>query len=87
MVFTLGCLACLLVAPFWPWSLLPLALFALIILVDATRQERSLGVGLRAVAAAYVQLIGYGTGFLRAWWNRCLLGRGEFEAFKKNFYK
>ena len=87
MVFTLGCLACLLIAPFWPWSLLPLALFALIILVDATRQERSLGVGLRAVAAAYVQLIGYGTGFLRAWWNRCLLGRGEFEAFKKNFYK
>ena len=87
MVFTLGCLACLLVAPFWPWSLLPLALFALIIFVDATRQERSLGVGLRAVAAAYVQLIGYGTGFLRAWWNRCLLGRGEFEAFKKNFYK
>ena len=87
MVFTLGCLACLMVAPFWPWSLLPLALFALIILVDATRQERSLGVGLRAVAAAYVQLIGYGTGFLRAWWNRCLLGRGEFEAFKKNFYK
>ena len=87
MVFTLGCLACLMVAPFGPWSLLPLALFALIILVDATRQERSLGVGLRAVAAAYVQLIGYGTGFLRAWWNRCLLGRGEFEAFKKNFYK
>lgn len=87
MVFTLGCLACLLVAPFWPWSLLPLALFALIILVDATRMEHSLGVGLRAVAAAYVQLIGYGTGFLRAWWNRCLLGRGEFEAFKKNFYK
>ena len=87
MVFTLGCLVCLLVAPFWPWSLLPLALFALIILVDATRLERSLGVGLRAVAAAYVQLIGYGTGFLRAWWNRCLLGRGEFEAFKKNFYK
>ena len=87
MVFTLGCLACLLIAPFWPWSLLPLALFALIIFVDATRQERSLGVGLRAVAAAYVQLIGYGTGFLRAWWNRCLLGRGEFEAFKKNFYK
>ena len=87
MVFTLGCLACLLIAPFWPWSLLPLALFALIILVDATRQERSLGVGLRGVPVAYVQLIGYGTGFLRAWWNRCLLGRGEFEAFKKNFYK
>lgn len=87
MVFTLGCLLCLCVAPFWPWSLLPLALFALIIFIDATRVEKSVGVGLRAVAASFVQLTGYGTGFLRAWWNRCVMGRGEFEAFKQNFYK
>ena len=87
MVFTLGCVACLLAAPFWPWSLLPLLLFSLVIFADATRQERSAGVGLRAVAASFVQLVGYGTGFLRAWWNRCVLGRGEFEAFRKNFYR
>ena len=31
--------------------------------------------------------IGYGTGFWRAWWERCILGRNEFEAFRKNFYK
>ncbi|MBQ3917432.1 MAG: glycosyl transferase family 2, partial [Bacteroidales bacterium] len=35
----------------------------------------------------FVQLVGYGTGFLRAFWERCILGKGEFEAFKKNFYK
>ncbi len=86
-VFTLGCLLCLLVAPFWPWSLLPLLLFSLIVLVDASVRERSVGVGLRAVAASFVQLTGYGSGFLRAWWTRCVLGRGEFEAFRKNFYK
>ena len=86
-VFTLGCLLCLLVAPFWPWSLLPLLLFSLIVLVDASVRERSVGVGLRAVAASFVQLTGYGSGFLRAWWKRCVLGRGEFEAFRKNFYK
>ena len=65
----------------------PLLLFSLIIFVDASIAEHSMGVGLRAVAASFVQLTGYGTGFLRAWWERCVLGRGEFEAFKKNFYK
>ena len=72
----LGCIGCS-----------PLLLFSLIIFVDASLAERSMGVGLRAVAASYVQLTGYGSGFLRAWWERCVLGRGEFEAFKKNFYK
>ena len=38
-------------------------------------------------SGAYVQLLGYGTGFIRAFWRRCVLGKGEFEAFKKNFYK
>ncbi len=94
-VFTLGCiglvllslLAALLGCPHWWVMLLPLLLFALLIFVDASRRERSLLVGLIAVAAAYVQLTGYGLGFLRAWWRRCVRGKGEFEAFKKNFYK
>ena len=94
-VFTLGCAllvvlavaAALLGCPHWWALLLPFVLFALIIGVDATRSERSVGVGWRAVAAAYVQLTGYGSGFLRAWWIRCVLRRGEFEAFKENFYK
>ena len=94
-VFTMGCALLLVLAavaaalgcPHWWVMLLPLVLFALIIMADASRQERSVGVGLRAIAAAYVQLTGYGTGFLRSWWQRCVRGKGEFEAFKKNFYK
>ena len=46
-----------------------------------------LGIGLLAVAASFVQLTGYGSGFLRAWWQRCVRGRDEFSAFDKNFYK
>ena len=94
-VFTAGCallvlLAVALAVAGWngAWVfLLPFVLFALIICLDATCRERSLKVGLLAVAAAYVQLLGYGSGFLRAWWTRCVLGHGEFEAFSKNFYK
>lgn len=69
-----------------PW--LPLLLFALLIAADATRAQRSLKVGLLAVGAAFVQLTGYGCGFLRAWWERCVLRRKEEgQAFKETFYK
>ena len=77
----------LLGTPFCPYSLLPITLYALLVCMDSTIRNRSLSIGLYSVAAAFIQLIGYGTGFLRAWWNRCILGKDEFEAFKKNFYK
>lgn len=94
-LFTVGCillvvlavLAALLGCPHAWVLLLPLLLFALIIFIDATRAERSVEVGGRAILASFVQLTGYGTGFLRAFWLRCILGRGEFEAFRHNFYK
>ena len=65
----------------------PLLLYSFIIFCDATTKNNSARVGLLSIVAAFVQLTGYGTGFLRCWWQRCVLGRGEFEAFKKNFYK
>ncbi len=37
--------------------------------------------------AAYVQLTGYGCGFIEAWWKRCIKGQDEFTAYEKNFYK
>ena len=61
--------------------------FALLIGIDATRREHSLGVGCRAVAAAFVQLLGYGSGYLRAWWQCRVLHSGEFEAFSDSFYQ
>lgn len=69
------------------WLLAPIALYKVMIFLDASIVERSIGVGVRAVIASMVQLMGYGTGFLRAWWNRMVMGRGEFEAFKNNFYQ
>ena len=94
-VFTVGCFALLLLSilalvlgcPHWWVMLLPFALFSLIILLDATIRSRSLSVGLRAIVASFVQLWGYGSGFCVAWWKRCVRHEGEFEAFRKNFYK
>lgn len=67
--------------------LLPLLLFCMLIMTDATVRNRSLKIGMQSVAASFVQLTGYGTGFLRAWWKRCVRGKDEFSAFEKNFYQ
>ncbi len=47
-----------------------LGLFALLILIDATRKEKSATVGLLSVGAAFVQLTGYGIGFMGEGWKR-----------------
>ena len=87
-VFTLGVLGCLLVSPFcYGLSLLPLLLYSVLILVDSSLMNKSLWVGLLSIPAAFVQLMGYGLGFIESWWKRCMLKQDEFTAFEKNFYK
>ena len=66
-VFTLGVVGLLVLAPFTcGWSLVLLLLYALLILIDSSIQSKSLKVGFLAVAAVFVQLIGYGIGFLES---------------------
>ncbi len=69
-------------------ALLPILLYCLIIFIDSSIKNRSLWVGILSIPASFIQLMGYGSGFLRAWWLRCICGRNEeLQAFKKNFYK
>lgn len=68
-----------------PW--MPIMAYCVIILADSAVRNRSLRVGLISVPAAFTQLMGYGFGFIEAWWKRCVLRRGEFQAFEKTFYK
>ena len=86
-VFTLGVVFLLLASLVCGWSPSLLLLFALIICIDSTLQNKSLKIGLLSVVASFIQLTGYGTGFLIAWWKRCGCGKDEFSAFEKNFYK
>ena len=68
-----------------PW--LPILLYSAIIFIDSSIKNRSLWVGLLSVPAAFVQLMGYGFGFIESWWKRCVLKQDEFTAFEKTFYK
>lgn len=85
--FTVGVAVLLLGGLVFKGCWLLLFLYAFLIFCDSAWDHDSVRIGLLSVAAAFVQLIGYGTGFLRAWWHRCVRGRGEMEAFKNNFYK
>ena len=103
MVFTVGVIALILISAigrvlmeyddvykwFWlfalPW--LPILLYSTLIFADSTAKNRSVKIGFISIGAAFVQLMGYGFGFIEAWWKRCVLGKDEFQAFEKTFYK
>ena len=67
-----------------PW--LPILFYSLVIFLDSSIRNKSLKVGLLSVPAAFVQLMGYGFGFIESWWKRCVRKQDEFTAFEKNFY-
>ena len=103
MVFTVGCILLILISAVgrvlmefddihrWyylcalPW--LPIIFYATVIAIDSSIKYRSIKIGILSIAAAFIQLSGYGFGFIEAWWKRCVCGKDEFRAFEKNFYK
>ena len=103
MVFTVGVIALILISAvgralmhyvdrdqfywmcFGPW--IPIIIYSMVICIDSTIRNRSLKVGLLSIPAAFVQLMGYGLGFIESWWKRCVLRQDEFTAFEKTFYK
>ena len=68
-------------------GLFPLLFYSTVIFIDSSIRNRSLWVGLLSIPAAFTQLMGYGFGFIVAWWKRCVLKQDEFTAFEKDFYK
>ena len=64
-----------------------IALYAIALFADSAKQNRSIKIGFLSIRAAFTQLMGYGCGFLSAWWKRCIKGEKEFSAYKKTFYK
>ena len=95
MVFTVGvlsmlllCLVLLAVAPEYAWlPVVPLVLYCVLIFIDSSRENHSVKIGVLSIASAYIQLMGYGFGFIESWWKRCVCGKSEFSAFEKTFYK
>lgn len=86
--FTIGLGLLLFLSLLLSWFfLLPVLLLMLILLVDSTFKNKDLSIGLLSIPASFIQLIGYGCGFLFAFWNTFVLKKEETGAFKHTFYK
>jgi len=62
------------------------ALFPLTIFTDALFRTKSAYVALLSTWASIIQLTGYGTGFIKAFWVRIVKGKGSFHNFAQSFY-
>lgn len=86
-VFTLGMVTLLILSSLLSvYFIVPILLHILVLFLSASLKNRSIIVGVLALVTSYTQLIGYGTGFMSAFWRRIVMGRDEYSAFNKNFY-
>lgn len=86
-IFTIGVILIIFFGAFVsPIFMLALVSHAGCIMLDAAIRNRSLYIGILAVVSSYVQLIGYGVGFIYAAILRLILKRNEFAEFEKSFY-
>ncbi len=76
-VFTVGTVALVAGSFFCPWLLLPLGFYIVALWIGALVAERDLRISFLAVAASMVQLLGYGTGFIKAYFSKIILGKGR----------
>lgn len=60
-----------------PWWFAPLAVYALAIYSAALSSTGSLQVALLAIPASFIQIVGYGSGFIKAYFTKIILGRGR----------
>ena len=79
---------CMLILSFWyPWILVLLAAYLIILFADSAIKYKNLKIGFLSIATGLVQLIGYGTGFIKAFWQKVILRRKpETRERIKNMY-
>lgn len=76
-VFTIGAAALIIGSFFCKWLLIPLLLYIVALWIGGLIATRSLKIATMGVGAAMVQLTGYGTGFIKAYISKIILGKGR----------
>lgn len=84
-LFLLGSLFCLASATISLWALGPLAIFSVLILLDSLLQTNSVVISFKALVASFIQLYGYGFGYLKSYYLLKVLGKKERVALSSFF--
>ncbi len=66
---------------------LPLFLFSTLIFIDALFKTKRIKIAGMAVITSFIQLMYYGYGFLKSWWQIKVLKKHERKAFKDMFFE
>jgi glycosyltransferase involved in cell wall biosynthesis len=64
----------------------PLFLYSILVYVDSLIQNKSLKVAFLSIPSSFVQIFGYGFGFIESFYKRLILKKSMFQAYEKNFY-
>ncbi len=72
-LFTIGLIIILIAALFYPLILILPFIYMIALFVDSLIKNKSLKVALLSVPASFVQLTGYGTGFISAVWKKLII--------------
>jgi glycosyltransferase involved in cell wall biosynthesis len=90
MVFTLGCLSIpfwyLIYKPFFFIGIILLLIYVLLNFIDSTLKNKSIKVGLLSILAVFVQLFGYGIGFMTEGWKKIFEEKGYKQTGEKIDY-
>lgn len=60
-----------------PWFMAPIGLYIIMLFISALLSTKNIKVALMSVPAAFIQLIGYGTGFIKAYFTKIIMGKGR----------
>lgn len=85
-IFVVGMILLLALSFFCPVFLFIPLVYCLLIFSDSTIKNRSAKVGLFSILASWIQLAGYGIGFISAVWKRHILKKKASNAFENNLY-
>lgn len=78
VVFSLMCILSLFI--------FPLVIIAIIWFLDSLRVYRSLNVAILSAEVSFIQLWGYGLGFIYGFWNRIIKRKPEDSTYNTNFF-
>jgi len=86
-VFLIGCAVMVLLSVFFGlFWMIPAGLWMAMVFIDASIQNRSVKTGAIAVIASFIQLSGYGSGFLSAWMDSAIRRIDQYGVYSKGFY-
>ena len=70
----------------WAFAIF-MPLWLILLFIDSTYQTRSIKVGILSTISGFIQIVGYGLGFIIAVWHKIFHKGQRYVAFKNTFYK